>query len=52
MISLHKHQCWMRAGFIELVLAEAAVRSLILSPVRRARILAALFVEAARMRSA
>ncbi len=52
MISLYKNLRWMRAGFAERVLAESAVRSLILNPARRARMLAVLLAEAARAHSA
>jgi hypothetical protein len=41
----------MQAGFIERVLAESAVRSLMLNPTRRARILAALLAEAIKLRA-
>ncbi len=52
MISLYTNLRWMRAGFIEQVLAESAVRSLILSPARRARTLAVLLAKAASVHSA
>lgn len=48
--SQHSSQRWMQAGYAERMLAASAVRSLVLSSVRRARILAALWMEAAKSR--
>lgn len=51
MISHSNCQRWMLAGYAERVLAASAMRSLVLSSIRRAQILAALWAEAAKLRA-